>query len=149
MGEHRQARRQPTVMHRRCSMGLLSFTHLETSDHVVRIVDISSRGVGVESDEPIDPGLVWFHTRVEDHRGGILLWSRKQGDRYRAGIRFLFLSAEDERLLRYWPPCPGNLRPCSDLEEFVAAWMKAGRDLDRPGSQDSPGSDRNFFGAGL
>lgn len=133
MGKHRLASRQQAIQ-RRCSLGLLSLTHLEMSDHVVRIVDISSHGVGIESDEQMEPGLVWFHTSVEDHRGGILLWSRKQDDRYRSGVRFLSLTAEDERFLRYWPPCPGKLRPCVDLEEFITAWMKAGRGQDRPGS---------------
>jgi hypothetical protein len=70
--------------------------HLERSDHVVRIVDISSGRVGVESDEQMEPGLAWFNNSIGDHRGGVLLWSRKQGDRYRAGIRFMSLSAEDE-----------------------------------------------------
>lgn len=136
MGEYRQTCRQPAIQ-RRCSLGLLSLTHLEMSNHVVRIVDINSGGVGVESDEQLEPGLVWFHTSVGDHRVGILLWSRKQDDQCRAGIRFLSLSAEDERLLRNWPPCPGPLRPCIDLEEFISAWMKAGRGQDRPGSDAS------------
>jgi hypothetical protein len=100
------------------------------SDHVVRIVDISSGGVGVESDEQMEPGLVWFYTSVEGHRGGILLWSRKQNDQYRAGIRFLSLSTEDELLLRNWPPCPGQLRPRIDIEKFISAWMKADRGQD-------------------
>ncbi len=136
MGEYRQANRQP-ARQRKCSLGLLSFTHLKRSDHVVRIVDISGGGTGVESDEQLDPGLVWFHKSVEDHRNGILLWCRQLEGRYRAGIRFLSLSAEDERLLRYWPPCPGQLRSNIELEEFVFAWMKAGRDQDRPGSDVS------------
>ena len=120
-------------------MGVLSFNHLEATDHVVRIVNISSHGVGVESDEQLEPGLVWFHTSVEDNRGGILLWSRKEGDRYRAGIQFLSLRAEDERLLRYWPPCPGNLRPCTELEELVAAWMRAaGRNQEPPRADMHP-----------
>ena len=137
MDEHRQASRQPTDIQRRCSMGLLSFTHLDRSDHVVRIVDISSSGMGVESDEQMEPGLVWFYNSVEDYRSGILLWSRKQDDRYRSGIRFLSLTDEDERLLRYWPPCPGKLRPCLDPEELISAWMRAGRGQDRPGSDAS------------
>ena len=136
MREHRQASRQPAIQ-RKCSLGLLSLAHLEMSDHVVRIVDISSRGVGVESDEQMEPGLVWFRAGVGDHRSGILLWSRKQDDRYRAGIRFLSLTDEDERFLRYWPPCPGQLRPCIDLEEVISAWMGAGRGQDRPGSSGS------------
>jgi len=129
MGEHRLANRQPAIL-RRCSLGLLSLKRLEMTDHVVRIVDISRGGVGVESDEQMEPGLVWFYTSVEDHRGGILLWSRKQDDHYRAGIRFLTFSAEDERLLRNWPPCPSPLRPCVDIEEFITAWMRADRAKD-------------------
>jgi hypothetical protein len=134
MGEHRQASRQPAIQ-RKCSLCHLSLTHLERSDHVVRIVDINSGGVGIESDEQMEPGLVWFHSSVGDHRSGILLWSRKQDDRYRAGIRFLSLSDEVERLLRYWPPCPGQLRSCIELEEFISPWMEAGRGQDRPGSE--------------
>ena len=131
MGEHRQTSRQ-RVIQRSCFLGLVSFAHLVMSDHFVRIVDISSGGVGVESDEQMEPGLVWFHTSVNDHRCGILLWSREQDDQYRAGIRFLVLSAEDELLLRNWPPCPGPLRPCIDIEEFISVWMKAVRGQDRP-----------------
>lgn len=112
-------------MHRRCSLGLLSFAQLEISDHVVRILDINSCGLGVESDEQMEPGLVWFHNGVEDHRGGVLVWCSKQDERYRAGIRFLSLAPEDERLLRYWPPCPGQLRSCKDLEEVISVWMRA------------------------
>ena len=133
MDEHRLTSRQPAIQ-RRCSLGLVSLTKLEMSDHVVRIVDIGSGGVGVESDEQLEPGLIWFYTSVEDHRVGVLLWSRKQGDQYRAGIRFLSLSAEDERLLRNWPPCPSPLRPCIDIEEFISACMRADRVKDRPGS---------------
>lgn len=144
MGEHRQASRQPAIQ-RKCSLGLLSLTHLEKSDHVVRIVDISSGGVGIESYEYMEPGLVWFHSGVGDHRGGILLWSRKQDDRYRAGIRFLSLSDEVERILRYWPPCPGQLRSHIDLKEFISPWMDAVRDQDRPGSDVS----LNFIGSDL
>ena len=111
--------------------------YLEKSDHVVRIVDISSGGVGIESDEQMEPGMAWFNNSLGDHRGGILLWSRKLDDQYRAGIRFLSLSAEDERLLRNWPPCPGQLRSRIDLEEFISTWMKSGRGQDRPGSDMS------------
>jgi hypothetical protein len=133
MGEHRQASRQPAIQ-RRCSLGLLSLMHLEKSDHVVRIVDISSSGVGVESDEQMEPGMVWFNNNIGDHRGGVLLWSRKHDDQYRAGIRFLSFSAEDERILRNWPPCPGQLRSYIDLEENISVWMKAGRVQDCSGT---------------
>lgn len=125
MDEHRRSSRQPATIYRKCSLGLLSFAQLEITDHIVRILDSNSQGLGVESDERLEPGLVWFHSSVGDRRGGILVWCSKQGGLYRAGIRFLSLAPEDERLLRYWPPCPGQLRECNDLEEVVAAWMKA------------------------
>jgi hypothetical protein len=141
MDEHRQASRLPPAMHRRCSLGLLSFTHLEISDHIVRILDISSCGLGVESDEQMEPGLVWFHNRVGVHRGGILVWNKKQADRYLASIRFLSLAPEDERLLRYWPPCPGQLRSCMDLEDVISVWMKAAKNL--PGDPIWSGGGRD------
>ena len=129
MGEFRQVSRQQLSVHRRCPLGHLSFASLETSDHVVRIVDISKHGVGVETDVQMEPGLVWFRNGLEDHRGGILLWSRKQNEQqHRAGIRFLSLTTEDERLLRNWPPCPEPLRPCIDLEEFISLWMRGSRE---------------------
>ena len=124
MDEHRQASRQPIAIYHRCLVGILSFTHLDWTDHVVRVLDINSRGVGIESDEQLEQGLTWFHNSVGDYRGGILIWSRKQGELYRAGIRLLSLSEEDERTLRYWPPCDGKLRPCSGLEESITTWMR-------------------------
>jgi len=77
--------------------------------------------------------MVWFNNSIGDHRGGVLLWSRRHDDQYRAGIRFLSLSAEDERILRNWPPCPGQLRSYIDLEENISLWMKAGRSQNRSG----------------
>lgn len=124
LDEHRQASRQSTAFYHRCLVGILSFTHLDWTDHVVRVVDISSRGVGIESDEQLEQGLTWFHSSVGDNRGGILIWSRKQGELYRAGIRLLSLSEKDERSLRFWPPCNGKLRPCSGLEESITTWMR-------------------------
>jgi len=124
LDEHRQASRQPTAIYHRCLVGILSFTHLDWTDHVVRVVDISSRGVGIESDDQLEQGLTWFHNSIGDHRGGILMWSKKQGELYRAGIRLLSLSEKDERSLRYWPPCDGKLRPCSGLEENITTWMR-------------------------
>jgi len=84
---------------------------------------ISGHGMGVASDQQIEPGLIWFHGSIEERRGGMLVWSRKQDDQYRAGIRFLPFTEKDERFLRYWPPCDGQLRSCSDLEEFISAWV--------------------------
>jgi hypothetical protein len=69
---------------------------LERRDRVVRIVDSSVTGAGIESSERIDPGFIWFKERVGGHKYGVLTWSRKSGDQYRAGITFVTLSRADE-----------------------------------------------------
>ena len=125
MGEVRQACREPQDKQNRRLMGLLSFSKREWTEHVVHVVDLSCRGAGVECDEPMEPGLVWFHDGLGEYRTGILLWSRTEEDRCRAGIRFLHLTAEEEHALRNWPPTPGQLRSCSSLERTMAEWMRA------------------------
>ena len=37
---------------------VLSMPNLEWSDHFVKIVDYSVIGIGIESDRPIDPGII-------------------------------------------------------------------------------------------
>lgn len=68
---------------------ILQFGRLRRQDTTVRGFDISDGGIGVVSDVPLAPGFVWFWTKVEEYNGGMLLWSRKIGDKYRAGIQFL------------------------------------------------------------
>jgi SAM-dependent methyltransferase len=52
-----------------------------------RAVDISEAGLGIETCYPLAPGhTLWFNGAID--KAGTVLWSRKAGDAYRAGIRF-------------------------------------------------------------
>lgn len=106
---------------RSCSLGIVTGGSLERTDHVVRVVDLSVTGVGIESPERIEPGFVWFKDHVGGHKYGVLTWSRKNGDQYRAGIRFVTLSRTDELYVqdqvRHSPP----LEPLRDPLQFIAA----------------------------
>ena len=131
MDEMRDVQRQPISVKRDCVLGIITFKQLEWKDHVAQIVDLSKKGVGVESISHLEPGFVWFRDRVGGYKGGVLVWSKQHGDRYRAGIKFLFLSrdaeqAVQERLARLKPHTP--LR---DPEEIIANLMES---IDRNGN---------------
>lgn len=83
-----------------CCLGIISFRHLMWTDVRAQVVNLSVTGVGIESDMRLDPGFVWFKDRVGGHRGGVLMWSRQQDGRYRAGIRFVPLSRNEEQYVQ-------------------------------------------------
>jgi len=68
---------------------VIPFGKLDRKDITVKGVDISDGGLGVQSDMPLDPGFVWFWNAVGPHKGGMIVWSRKEDRAYRAGIQFL------------------------------------------------------------
>jgi hypothetical protein len=123
MDDHRQANRQPITIERHCAMGIISFKQLEWTEHKVQVKDISRSGVGVESDGRMEPGFVWFQDRVNGYKGGVLMWSGQEGPRYRAGIRFLPLTDEDERSLQNLPAGLSTHKPHRSPEEIIAALM--------------------------
>ncbi len=78
------------------SIGVIAFVQPTRTDHIVQIVDFSVVGVGIESAERIEPGLVYFKEPVGGQKFGVLVWSKQRGKRYRAGIKFVVLSSEEE-----------------------------------------------------
>jgi hypothetical protein len=131
MYEMRDVQRQPISVKRDCVLGIITFKQFEWKDHVAQIVDISKKGVGVESTTHLEPGFVWFRDRVGGYKGGVLVWSRQHGARTRAGIKFISLSRDaeqsvQERLARLKPHTP--LR---DPEEIIATLMES---IDRKGN---------------
>jgi hypothetical protein len=131
MDEMRDVQRQPISVKRDCVLGIITFKQLEWKDHIAQIVDLSKKGVGIESITHLEPGFVWFKDRVGGYKGGVLVWSKQHGTRYRAGIKFLFLSRDaeqsvQERLARLKPHTP--LR---DPEEIIATLMES---IDRNGN---------------
>lgn len=68
---------------------VIQFGKLHRQDITVTGHDISEGGMGVLSDTPLAPGFVWFWRQVGPQKGGMIVWSRKIDNQYRAGIQFL------------------------------------------------------------
>jgi len=68
---------------------VIQFGRLERMDLTVKGVDISDGGLGIQSEVQLSPGFVWFRSTIGEHKGGMIVWSRKEDSGYRAGIQFL------------------------------------------------------------
>ena len=130
-------KRNPLTMERDCSLGVISFHDLTWEDHIVKVVDQSVIGLGVESDLPIEPGIIWFKENVYGQKCGVLMWCKKNGDRYRAGIQFISFTREQEMYLRQQVE---QLQPCEPLKdpEGVLATLIHNLRKDPEGPFDSP-----------
>ena len=112
-------RRHAISTQRVCRLGIISFKKLHWTDVRARIVDLSVTGVGIDSDEQLEPGFVWFIDRVGGHRGGVLMWSRRQENKYRAGIRFVSLSRDEEQYLQEQVALSQPHEPVRDPETII------------------------------
>jgi len=109
---------------RNCSLSIISFNGLARTDHVVRIMDMSVIGLGIETTEMLEPGLVWFKKQVVGHRVGIIEWTGERSGKNRAGIRFVTLSREEERIVREEMSGKQSLPLRQDREKALAAILK-------------------------
>jgi hypothetical protein len=82
------------------SLDVIAFDQPMRTEHVVRIVDISVIGVGIETSERIEPGLICFREQIGGQKYGVLVWSTLKSGGYRAGIQFVILSPEEEAYLQ-------------------------------------------------
>ncbi len=105
---------------RDCALGVISFSNLELSDHLVKILDHSVIGVGIESDRPIEFGIIWFKEIIYGQRCGSLVWCKQIGSRYRAGIQFLSFSREQEEYLRQQIELSQRYKKFQDPQGFIA-----------------------------
>ncbi len=105
---------------RDCALGVISFSNLEWSDHLVKILDHSVIGVGIESDRPIEPGIIWFKEIIYGQRCGSLVWCKQIGSRHRAGIQFLSFSREQEEYLRQQIELFQRYKKLQDPQGFIA-----------------------------
>jgi hypothetical protein len=107
------------------SLDVIAFDQSMRTEHVVRIMDISVIGVGIETSERIEPGLIRFREQIGGQRYGVLVWSKLKGDRYRSGIQFVILSPEEEAYLqeqfKQSPPCQ-SLR---DPDKIIASLLES------------------------
>jgi hypothetical protein len=89
--------RHPITKANHYSMGTITFDDLEWTNYIsTRPIDISMTGLGVESDQPIKPCLIWFNEHIRGNRCGVLVWCKQDGAKYRAGIQFIPLNQFQE-----------------------------------------------------
>ena len=100
MDTTRQSHRYEVVQRRDFTLWVIPFKSLECAIVVAHVVDLSKYGVGIESDQPLEPGFVWFKDRIGGFKGGLLVWGRQKDGKYRAGIKFVALSRDKELLVQ-------------------------------------------------
>jgi hypothetical protein len=119
MEDNRHSQRQPIMVKRDCAMDVIKFKQLDRTDHHGHIVDISKSGVGIESNTPMEPGLVLFRDRIWGQHSGVLLWSKQVGTQYRSGIRFVPLPYDAALNADSQSAQSGPREPLKDLEKIV------------------------------
>jgi hypothetical protein len=119
MDDSRQQQRQPIMVKRDFELGIFMSKQLDRTDHHASIVDISNSGVGIESNSPMEPGLVWFRHRIWGQHSGVLLWCKQVGTLYRSGIRFAPLP-HDAELNTQNQVAQSGREPLKDLTQLVA-----------------------------
>ena len=121
----RQAHRYQVVQLREFPLTLIPFKSLVSSDLVAHVIDISKQGVGIESDHTLQPGFVWFKDRINGFKGGLLVWARKAGERYRAGIKFVPLSHSREQLVQDRMTSMQPREPLHNPEVIISTILEA------------------------
>jgi hypothetical protein len=111
---------QPNAGESSGSLGVVTFKDTNWADHTARIVDVSESSVRVESDRAIDPGFVWFDDRVRGHKGGLVIWCQPFYGRYRAVMRLVPLTRDEERLIQERTVQSSPHRPHRTPEEIIA-----------------------------
>jgi hypothetical protein len=113
-------KRRPVTRARDCPLVVIMCKNLEWADHLVKLVDFSVIGVGIESDRPIEPGIIWFKESIYGQKCGSLVWCKKIGLRYRAGIQFLSFTRDQEEYLRHQIEQLQRDNKLHDPERFIA-----------------------------
>jgi hypothetical protein len=80
-------------------------------------------GIGVESDGPIEPGIIWFKECLYGQRCGFLVWCKKSGIRYRAGIKFVSFTREQEEYLRRQVEQMQHVKRLHDPDKIIELMM--------------------------
>jgi hypothetical protein len=110
--ELRQHMRLPQGKTNGIAVRIAKFGTLDKIDVSVRAVDISTSGMHVEADVPLEPGFVWFRDNVGNQQCGVVVWTKGcENNTSRAGIRFISLAPGHEIAVRasaahsYPPSC--------------------------------------------
>jgi hypothetical protein len=104
---------------------LIAFDQPTRTEHIVRIVDISVIGVGIESSRQIDPGLICFKEQVGGQKYGVLIWSKLKNGGYRAGIQFVVLSPDEEAYLQQQVQPSPSSKSLMDPDKAMASLLES------------------------
>jgi hypothetical protein len=108
-------------------LDIIAFDQSMRTEHFVRIVDISVIGVGIETNERIEPGLICFREQIGGQKYGVLVWSKLKSDRYRAGIQFVILSPEEEAYLQEQVKKSPSCHSLGDPNKIIASLLESGK----------------------
>jgi len=122
--EYTNVQRYILITPRDCSLGVISFKKLEWTNYVVQIVNLSIIGVGIESTQKIEPGLIWFKERVGGYKCGVLKWSKQNGPAYRAGVEFVTLSRDEEEYIQEQLKQSEPHKPIPDPQQLMATLVE-------------------------
>jgi diguanylate cyclase (GGDEF)-like protein/PAS domain S-box-containing protein len=96
MKDQRFYHRDPLHNPRDLSMVIIPFERLEKIDISAKAIDIGNGGMGISTDRALAPGFVVIRSGTEEHRNGVLLWSKEVQDKtYRAGIQYIPLHGKN------------------------------------------------------
>lgn len=95
------------------------------AEHVVRITDMSVVGVGIESRESIEPGLVCFEEPVSGHKFGIITWCKRHGGGYRAGINFVRIGHDHAKYILTQIMRTSGHQSLHDPEKIIETLLKS------------------------
>jgi hypothetical protein len=124
MYEKRRNQRKEVIWHPvssdlNCYLGIISFNNLVRTDYLIRIVNRSIIGIGIESVHPIQPGVIWFKEHVNGQKCGVVMWCNQNGSRYRCGIRFVSLTHVEEEYLQYQIAQVKPFEPVRDPDRII------------------------------
>jgi len=139
----RQSHRYEVVQLREFPLCLIPFKSLVSTVMIAHVVDISAKGVGIESAQHLEPGFVWFRDRIGGFKGGLIVWSKQVGSKYRAGVRFVPLTREKELLVQDRITAVRPLEPLHNPEVVIATILEAMTQdqTDTRQTPDQPSSD--------
>ena len=134
----RQSHRYEVVQLREFPLCLIPFKSLVSTVMIAHVIDISAKGVGIESGQHLEPGFVWFRDRIGGFKGGLLVWSRQVGGKFRAGVRFVPLTREKELLVQDRITALRPLEPLHNPEVVISTILEA-MTQDQTGGQQASG----------
>jgi hypothetical protein len=114
-----------------CAMSVISFKSLDWTDAVADLVDISPEGLGIEARTPMEPGFVWFYDMIDGQKGGLLMWSKQFGNRFRGGIRFVPLAPDTARRVQENIEGLGPLRNPEDVINAILESLQNNAGINR------------------